>query len=420
MFRRPGPGRNTGLIQAAAGPVFSWALLFLTACGSNPPPPVAAPPPPAPAEKVVRVDITPVREGRIQWQAARVAPMPEILQVTGKIGVNENLTSRIGSLVDGRVVAVFANVGDRVARGKMLAQIHSREVHDSRSEYAKAVAELKHREGELEFATNARNRAKKLYELKATSLEQVQRAETDMHNAQLGITSAQAEINRISEHLLHLGVSAEGAEEEYAKPGKPGEFDEDELVPVVAPIGGTVLKRMFSPGVVVSPASDLMIISDLSSLWVNAEVPERYLSSLKVGRNVNITVQAYGATVFSGRITHIGDSLNPETRTVEVRCETRNADGRLKPEMYATVSFEVGEIHDTLLIPTAAVQDIEGQTAVFVRESDTQFRPRQIRIGRQAGDETQVLEGLKPGELVVSNGSFLLKSELLKSQVAED
>jgi membrane fusion protein, heavy metal efflux system len=415
-----GNARRTALRCPILDPAVLLALLLFAACGSKPEPPPAAPPPVAAGEKVVRIDITPVRDGRIQWQAVKLAPMPQVLQVTGKIGVNENLTSRIGSLVDGRVVAVYANVGDRVAKGKVLAQIHSHEVHDARSEYAKAVAELKKREGELEFATNATNRATKLYELKATSLEQVQRAETDMHNAKFGITSAQAEINRIEEHLRHLGVSAEGAEEEYAKPSKPGEFEEDELVPVLAPIAGTVLKRFFSPGVVVSPASDLMVISDLSGLWVNAEVPERYLSTLKVGRNVNITVQAYGDTVFPGRITHIGDSLNPETRTVEVRCEARNADGRLKPEMYATISFEVGEVRDALLIPTSAVQDVEGQPTVFVRESDTQFRPRQIRIGRQAGEESQVIEGLKPGELVVANGSFLLKSELLKSQVAED
>ncbi len=397
------------------------ALTLLAACGTRPaeaPPAAATPAPRDP--KLVRVDAAPVRDGRIRWQAVRLAPMPEVLQVTGRIGVNENLTSRIGSIVDGRVIAVYANVGDRVTQGKLLARLHSHEVHDARAEYAKAMAELRRRQGELEFATNARNRAARLYELKAASLEQVQRTETDMHSAQLGIASAQAEINRIEEHLRHLGVSAEGAEEEYAKPGKPGEFEEDELVPVLAPIAGTVLKRFCSPGAVVSPASDLMVVSDLSVLWVNAEVAEKYLSALKVGRVVDITVQAYGDTVFPGRITHIGDSLNPETRTVEVRCEARNTDGRLKPEMYATVSLEVGEMREAVLVPTEAVQDVDGQATVFVRESDTQFRARPITVGRQSGQETQVLEGLKPGESVVTGGSFLLKSELLKSQVSED
>ncbi len=401
-------------------PVPALALLLLAACGSRPAAPPAAAPPAASDPKLVKVDITPVREGRIQWQAVRLAPMPEILQVTGRIGVNENLTSRIGSIVDGRVVAVYANVGDRVAKGKLLAQLHSHEVHDARAEYAKARAELGRRQGELDFATSARNRAARLYELKATSLEQLQRAETDLHSAQLGITSAQAEVNRIEEHLRHLGLTTEGAEEEYASPGKAGAFEQDELVPVLAPIAGTVLKRFFSPGAVVSPASDLMIVSDLSALWVNAEVAEKYLPALKVGRTVDITVQAYGDTIFPGRITHIGDSLNPETRTVEMRCEARNTDGRLKPEMYATVSFEVGEVREAVLVPTAAVQDVEGQATVFVRESDTQFRARPITVGRQAGRETQVLEGLKPGETVVTNGSFLLKSELLKSPVSED
>ncbi len=124
--------------------------------------------------------------------------------------------------------------------------------------------------------------------------------------------------------------------------------------------------------------------------------------------------------VFPGRITYIGDTLNPATRTVEVRCETQNREGKLKPEMYATIGFGVGEVTNALLVPTVAVQDVEGQSTVFIRESDTRFRARKIRVGRQAGSQSEVLEGLSPGEVVVSAGSFLLKSELLKANTAAE
>jgi membrane fusion protein, heavy metal efflux system len=372
---------------------------------------------------LVLLDAAPAKEGRVKWEPARVEPLSEGLVVTGRIGVNENLTSRVGAVADGRIVAVFANVGDVVKKGQLLAQLHSHEVHDARAEYAKSQAELSRRQAELEFATNARNRASRLYELKATSQEQLQRSETDLRSAQLAIKSAQADINRIQEHLRHLGLSPEGAEEEYTRAAgqKQGEeFEENELVPIVSPIAGKILKRMISAGTVVTPAIDLVLVSDLSSLWVNAEVPEKYLGALRVERPVRISVKAYGDRTFPGRITLIGDTLNPDTRTVQVRCETRNEGGMLKPEMYAMVGFEVGEARQALMIPSSALQDINGSSSVFLRESDTRYRVRRIRTGQQSREKFEILEGLKPGDAVVSTGSFLLKSELLKRLMSGD
>jgi cobalt-zinc-cadmium efflux system membrane fusion protein len=400
-------------------------LVLLPGCTSEAPAPAAAPPVQNVEQGVVVLAPEALKDGRVQWEAAKVSSMPELIRVTGRIGVNENLTSRVGSIVDGRVAEIFANVGDQVTKGQDLARLVSHEVHDARAEYAKARAELAQRQSELEFARTAAKRASRLYELKAGSLESVQRAQADVQSAESAVTVARVEVNRVAEQLRHLGLSTEGAEDEYTKPlasGKPtaGEFEEDELVPVVAPIGGTVLKRLVSPGTVVTPSSDMMVISDLTTLWVNAEVPEKYLPALRVGRSVGITVQAYGDQVFPGRITYIGDTLNPATRTVEVRCETRNSEGKLKPEMYATISFGVGEVTNALLIPTVAIQDVEGQSTVFIREEDTRFRARRIRVGRQAGLQSEVLEGLTPGEVVVTAGSFLLKSELLNRNTAAE
>jgi cobalt-zinc-cadmium efflux system membrane fusion protein len=401
-------------------------LAFLSGCTSQAPAPASAPPAQKADQGIVELAPEALQGGRVQWEAAKISSMPELIRVTGRIGVNENLTSRVGSIVDGRVADVFANVGDQVRKGDQLARLVSHQVHDARAEYAKARAELQQRQSELEFARNAAKRASRLYELKAASLEQVQRAQADVQSAESAVTVARVEVNRVAEQLRHLGLSTAGAEDEYTKaiaaekPAAAGEYEEDELVPVLAPLGGTVLKRLVSPGTVVTPSSDLMVISDLTVLWVNAEVPEKYLPALKVGRSVGITVQAYGDQVFPGRITYIGDTLNPATRTVEVRCETQNREGKLKPEMYATIGFGVGEVTNALLIPTVAIQDIEGQSTVFVRESETRFRARKIRVGRQAGSQSEVLEGLSPGEVVVSTGSFLVKSELLNRNTAAE
>jgi cobalt-zinc-cadmium efflux system membrane fusion protein len=401
-------------------------LVLLPGCTSEAPAPAAAPPVQNVEQGVVVLAPEALKDGRVQWEAVKVSSMPELIRVTGRIGVNENLTSRVGSIVDGRVAEVFANVGDQVAKGQDLARLVSHQVHDTRAEYAKARAELAQRQSELEFARTTAKRASRLYELKAASLENVQRAQADVQSAESAVTVARVEVNRVAEQLRHLGLSTEGAEDEYTRAtvsgraAPAGDFEEDELVPVVSPLSGTVLKRLVSPGTVVTPSSDLMVISDLTVLWVNAEVPEKYLPALKVGRSVGITVQAYGDQVFPGRITYIGDTLNPATRTVEVRCETRNSEGKLKPEMYATISFGVGEVTNALLIPTVAIQDVQGQSTVFIREEDTRFRARKIRVGRQAGSQSEVLEGLTSGDVVVTAGSFLLKSELLNRNTAAE
>ena len=402
-----------------------WILLLCAAISggggcstqkAEPPVSASAPAPP----DFVALDPEIVNSGKLQWENVQLASVPEVLSVTGRIGTNENRTSRVGAIVDGRVVNVFASAGDRVDKGALLVQIHSHEVHDARAEYAKAIAEMNRRRSELQYARNARDRAARLYELKATSLEQLQRVEADLKGAEYGVTSAQAEINRVEEQLHHLGISAEGALEEYTKVRPPGEFEADELVPVVAPLAGTVLERLISPGMVVTPTTDLLIISDLNVLWVHAEVPEKYLPAIRVGRPVKISVQAYGGTVFPGTVSLIGDTLNPETRTVPVRCQAANREQRLKPEMYATVTFDMGDVRSALLIPGAAVQDINGQSVAFVRDGAAGFRARIIQLGRIVGDRTEVLDGLKPGDTVVTVGGFLLKSELLKRKFAAE
>jgi len=317
--------------------------------------------------------------------------------------------------VGGRVVSVAASVGERVDRGQVLAQITSHDVHDARSEYAKAVAQVQRQRSELEFAENARDRAARLYDLKAISLEQFQRAEADLNSARLEVEVAQAEVNRIAEWLAHMGISAEGAVQEYTQPTERNEpLEEEELIRIIAPIERTIIMRSVSPGAVVSPADDIFVISNLNTLWVQAEVPERNLASLQVGRSVGIMVRAYPDVVFQGRIALIGASLNPSTRTVPVRCDVQDPTQRLKPEMYATVRIDLGEGKEGILIPGSAIQDVDGQSTVFVRESEGRYRARRVLLGIQTESGAEVIEGLSPGDVIVTVGSFLLKSELLK------
>lgn len=367
---------------------------------------------------LVVVDPAALREGRIALSEVKLDRLPEVLRVTGRIGVNENQTARVGAITQGRVVRVHANVGDTVERGQRLAEMHSHDVHDIRAELTKGRADLDRRRSELQFFSKARDRAARLHSLKAASLEQLQRAEADVTIAEQAVVSAQAEIDRIIEHLHYLGVSPEA--EHPARAVAPGSLEPTEWIPIVAPLAGIVLKRMVTPGAVVSASSDLFEIGNLSTLWVNGEVHEKYLPSLKVGLPVEVSVQAYPGSTFAGRLTYVGETLDSVTRTVQLRCETRNLERKLKPEMYATITISLGQTVEAPLIQTSAITDVGGNSVVFVHEGDARFQVRRITLGREAGSLTEVLEGLRLGEKVASSGSFLLKSELLKSRMAEE
>lgn len=398
----------------------TWLALMASGCSQRPEssPPGASTSIAVADSDVVVLDATALREGRVVLSEVKRDRLPEVLQVTGRIGVNENETARVGAVTQGRIVRVLANVGDAVQRGQPLAELHSYEVHDIRAELTKARAELDRRRSELQFVSKARDRTARLHSLKAASLEQLQRAEADVVAAEQTVVSAQADIDRIIEHLHYLGVSPEPVGS--ARRGSPGNREPSERIPVVAPLSGVVLRRMVTPGAVVSASSDLFEIGNLNTLWVNAEVHERYLSSLKVGRPVEVSVQAYPQTLFPGKLTYMAETLDPTTRTIQLRCETKNLERKLKPEMYATITIALGQTIDSTLIPTSAMTEVRGESVVFVQDQGPRFRVRRIKPGRQTGGLTEVLEGLRPGERIAGAGSFLLKSELLKNQTAEE
>ncbi len=357
---------------------------------------------------LVVLDPMVLQEGRIVLEEVKQERLPEVLRVTGRIGVNENRTARVGAITGGRVVRVLANVGDPVRQGQLLAEMHSHEVHDVRAELTKAQAELDRRRSELQFARKARDRTARLYQLKAASLEQLQRAEADLTVAEQAVISAQAEIERITEHLRYLGIAAEDhlEAEQRARPAAPGTHEPSERVPVVAPLAGVVLKRMVTPGAVVTASSDLFEISDLRTLWVNVEVHEKYLQSLKTGLPVQISVQAYPESSFEGRITYVGETLDATTRTIQLRCETENARRALKPEMYATITISLGSAAETPLIHSSGISEVHGESIVFVHEKDSRFRVRRIKPGRQTGLLTEILDGLRPGERSFATAVF--------------
>jgi cobalt-zinc-cadmium efflux system membrane fusion protein len=363
---------------------------------------------PAAAEGTVSLGEAAQKQAGIATEAVRRLTRSDRVEAPGILALDEKRTARLGSMVEGMVVRALAEVGDRVSRGQVLAEMHSHVVHDAWADYRKAVAERRRRETEQTFARQNEERAKRLLDDKAISRQDLRRAETDRVAADEQLEIAKTEVRRAEEALEHLGVT--NAEDPS---GESGEY-----VPVRSPLHGVVLEKSITQGTAVTVGTPLYVVADLTELWAVAEIDETQLPFVKAGRPTEIAVSAYPGETFAGRITFVADMVDPRTRRVTVRCQVPNPGQRLKPEMYAQVALSAGEPREVLAVPSGAIQEIDGKPFVFVRTAKGSFERRDVIAGPEAEGWVEVRSGVKEGEAVATTGSFLLKSELLKGSLA--
>jgi len=351
--------------------------------------------------------------GMIETQAAALSGEPQMLRVTGHIVLADDRAWRVGVRTDGLVMAVYAGLGDHVQKGQVLARYHADEVREARAQYRTAMADLNRLDAAAAQAQRKYERAEKLLSLKAGSVQQVEEARQELVSSQSALKGGQIVIDRIKDQLEDdLRVPADPA------PGTPEEIADD--VPILAPASGYIIEKFVTPGKTVQPSTDTFVIGDLSEVWMLASVRQEHLSELRVGQSATVTLQGTTNQSFSGKITNLGQELDPATRVMQVRIVLNNPGNRLRPEMLATAVIPVGERKPVLLVPSDAVQQIDGQDVVFVRAAADRFEVRPIRSGETLDGKTPVVNGLKAGEQIVVRGSFTLKSQLLKSTMESE
>jgi len=329
---------------------------------------------------------------------SREAFHPHLL-ASGVIRPVASKSVQVRARAAGRVVAVIAEVGDRVSAGGTLATIEG-------SEVTAALARHRTAAGRLEAARRALLRAEKLLVLQAIS-----RSEVDLRQAEAEATAAEAAAAR--QELLRLGL----------EPGAVA-ADSERLVafPVTSPMAGVVLARNVSPGLLVEREATLFEIANLAQVWAVADVYQRDLGQVRDQGDVEVKTEAYPDTVFSGRIALIEPALDEISRTAHVRVVLDNPSGRLRPGLFVTVAVPLHgatEVEATA-VPDEALQRISGLPVVFVEREAGLFELRPVETGREAHGLVEIRSGLKQGEKVVVRGAFVLKSELLKETIGGD
>lgn len=327
----------------------------------------------------------------------------------GKIALPDNATWRLGVLAEGRVEHVYANLGDAVRRGQVLATVHSHDVHEARAAYANALAERTRTQAAEALAQKNYERSQRLYDLKAEPLMGVEDSKQQLVNAQSATREADNNVHREEAHLSEiLGVIPSSMHD-----------DGQDLMPIKAPGNGRVLTKNVTPGAIISPSTDAFVVGDLSRLWMLASVDAAALAKLKVGEKTTVTVPDLPGATYAGIITNLGQEFDPTTRMIQVRIAITHPDERLRPEMLASAEFSAGEAKPALFVPQEAVQQVNGEDVVFVQVAGDRFRVQTVELGEITNGKVRVRQGVQAGQRVISRGSFVAKSELLKSSIGD-
>jgi cobalt-zinc-cadmium efflux system membrane fusion protein len=338
----------------------------------------------------------------IETAVVRVVERSDAIAAAGVVTFDERRTARIGSLVEGVVDEMRVQPGDVVARGAVVARLHSHVVHDAWADYFKGLAEHQRLEAELAFSRTVEASAAALVADKALSPQELARARADVTAAAQRVAAARAEITRTEQELHHFGIT----------PRPDADPLKEEDAPVISPFAGTVIERHVTEGAAVTPGTPLLVVSDLTRVWVTTEIDEALLGRVATGQAVTMATAAYPNERFPGVLTSIGAVINAATRRVTLRVEAANPGQRLKPQMFVTVSIDATAPRRVLVVPSAAVQTMEGESVVFLRTGADQFARRAVTTGAEADGLVEIVRGLAEGDVVATSGAFLLKSAL--------
>jgi cobalt-zinc-cadmium efflux system membrane fusion protein len=316
--------------------------------------------------------------------------LSDTLRVAGQIDFDEQSLTRIGASVTGRVTQIQVSLGSVVNKGDVLATINSSELSSSQLAYLKARSEK-------ELHRRNVDRAKTLFAADVISAAELQRRENEFE-------IASAETRAAQDQLRVLGVSPQAVE----RLGATGAIDSGSSV--MSTIRGVVVERKVATGQVVQPSDVMFVVADLQRVWAVAQVPEQQVAQVKAGQSVHIEVPALGHEKMLGKLIYVGQTVNPETRTVLVRTELDNKNGRLKPSMLTTMLIESAPA-PRVVVPSSAVVRQYDTDHVFIEQGQGNFRLTPVKLAAEQNNQRVVLQGIKPGMRVVSEGAFHLNNQ---------
>jgi cobalt-zinc-cadmium efflux system membrane fusion protein len=340
-------------------------------------------------DNLLHIESEMMRDLRITTSTVEQRRGGEGVSLLGEVTVNEDSYSQVGAPIAARLVKISAGPGQHVTKGEQLAVLQSTEIGKARSESITAQARL-------QLAQQTLERKKRLAGERIV-------AQRDVQEAEAAVASAEADV-RASRSTLQALDATDNA-------------SDNSQLSLRAPISGMVIERTALLGQLAEPAQPLFKIADLSTVWLSVHAFERDAVRLQAGKTARVTLPALPGQTFQAKVMLIGRQVDAASRTVPVRIAITNSSGILRPGMSATAWVPLGESSQKIItVPAASVQRIEDQWYVFIPKSNETFELRQVGRGRDLEDEIEIVSGLKQGETVVVDGTFLLKAEAEKAR----
>ena len=345
----------------------------------------------AEGEKELTLTSEEAERAGIKVEEIKPQALGETVIVTATIHPDQDRLAQVSPRIEGRITSAPAKLGDKVRAGQVLAVLNSVEVGEAHAAWMQAQAELRIAEADFK-------RAETLNAEEIIPRKDFLRAQADRDKAAASVRTAADRLRLLDGSSAASGNAVSGFR-------------------VTAPFAGTVIDKKATLGELASPSTPMFTVADLSRVWIQAALPEAALAKVRVGAAAQVTVPAYPGQTFSGTVGHIGAMLDKDTRTVGARIEVANADGRLKPEMFATATIEVGgDKRNVIALPDAAIVLMDGKPTVFTY-SQGAYEAVQVEPGERIGGRTVLKSGLMAGDQVVTSGAYALKARKLKSQL---
>src|SRR5438132_8089646 len=378
--------------------------MLVSTAPTTPPtePPVSEPPAASTSEAAAEVVLSPeaVNRAGITTAPAEAIASQAVIQLPGTVMADAYREVKVVPIVGGIVTKVHVELGTTVKRGAPLVTLFSPELAEAQTKYLSMRAMLAADHQKLQ-------RTQQLVEIGATSRQ-------DLEEITASHASHATEVEAARQRLLLLGLSRAHVEALT----NPSQIVSDVTVP--APIAGVITGRTANLGQVVSMGQELFVVTDLSQVWVIGDLYEQDFQTVHVGSEAALTTPAYPNLTLRGRVSYIDPRVDPQTRTAKVRVEVPNAEGRLRSGMCVTLAFTTPGRERLVVVLRAAVQTIGERQVVFVPVPDEEgkFLPRTVQVGPVRGDRVTIQSGVQPGEVVVTEGSFFLRAEMLRNSPA--
>jgi len=353
---------------------------------------------------------------QLQIGEAKVGPLVRAVSATGSVGYDQLHLARIRPMARGRIEALDVNAGDRVVAGQRLAVLDNFDLSAAHSKVVSAEAALNQAKAQFATAGAAYDRATSLIRSGAVTQSELETRRATAASMEADVRTKEAELRQYQEEEARLSPVRPAAAGTGSSSDQP---HLDSRGAIVAPFAGVVDSVSIAQGEIIDPATPIFTVSDLSTVWVQADVAERDLGAVKVGDAVEVRVSAFPGRVFTGRVTYIPDQIESATGMAKVRCEVPNPDGALRVNMFATVTILSPQDGDAVLVPSSSLQEVNKQSVLFVPTGDGQFAWRPVHTGLVANGKTQITSGLAAGTPVVGEGSYWLKAALMQFTIPD-